>query len=349
MNQVRAYGALDKSSPLSPLTIPRREPAATDVELEILFCGVCHSDVHASRSEWSGTIYPCVPGHEIVGRVTRVGPLVRRFSAGQMVAVGVIVDSCRVCPSCAAGMEQYCVPDPTFTYNSPDVHGTAPITYGGYSSRIVVDDKYCLRLPEGLDPAASAPLLCAGITLYSPLRHWGAGPGRKVGIVGLGGLGHMGVKFASHLGAETVAFTSSSSKVADARRFGAHDVVVSRDERALLPHQASFDLIVTTVSVSQNLDAYTSLLNRDGTLVLVGIPEHPHQSPDVGKLIMKRRRIAGSLIGSIRETQEMLDFCAARGIVSDIELIRMEDVNRAFDRVVKSDVRYRFVIDMSTI
>ena len=345
----RAWAAADQSSPLAPLSIPRREPLDTDVEIGILFCGVCHSDLHASKSEWSGTIYPCVPGHEIVGRVTRVGRLVRGFTAGQMAAVGVMVDSCRACPSCTAGLEQYCVKDPTFTYNSPDPHGTAPITYGGYSSRIVVDERFCLRLPDGLDPAASAPLLCAGITLYSPLRHWGAGPGRKVGIVGLGGLGHMGVKFAAAMGAETVVFSSSPSKSADARRFGASAVVHPGDDAALRAHAQSFDVIVTTVSVRQNLDVYTSLLARDGTLVLVGIPEHAHESPDVGKLIMKRRQIAGSMIGSIAETQEMLDFCAERGIVSDIDLIRAADVNRAFDRMVRSDVRYRFVIDMSTI
>jgi uncharacterized zinc-type alcohol dehydrogenase-like protein len=331
------------------MELERREPTETDVELAILYCGVCHSDIHTSRSEWTGTIYPCVPGHEIVGRAMRVGSRVTRFAAGQLMAVGVMVDSCGACASCAAGEEQYCATDPTFTYNSTDRHGTAPVTYGGYSSRIVVDERFCLRLSERLDPAAAAPLLCAGITLYSPLRHWNAAPGRKVGIVGLGGLGHMGVKFAHHLGAETVVFTTSRGKSADARRLGADDVVIAGDESALSAHAATFDLIVDTASVSHSLDTYTSLLRRDGTLVLVGIPEHPHPSPDVGTLVVKRRAIAGSMIGGITQTQEMLDFCAERGIVSDVEVIRMQDIDAAYERMLRSDVRYRFVIDMSTL
>jgi uncharacterized zinc-type alcohol dehydrogenase-like protein len=248
-----------------------------------------------------------------------------------------------------AGDEQYCATDPTFTYNSTDRHGTAPVTYGGYSSRIVVDERFCLRLSDRLDPAAAAPLLCAGITLYSPLRHWNAAPGRKVGIVGLGGLGHMGVKFAHHLGAETVVFTSSRQKCADAKRLGADDVVMSSDPSALEAHAATFDLIIDTASVSHSLDTYTSLLRRDGTLVLVGIPEYAHESPDVGKLVMKRRSIAGSMIGGVTETQDMLDFCAERGIVSDVEVIRIADINAAYERMLQSDVRYRFVIDMSTL
>jgi uncharacterized zinc-type alcohol dehydrogenase-like protein len=349
MSRARAYGAASASSPLAPVELDRREPTETDVELDILYCGVCHSDIHTSRSEWAGTIYPCVPGHEIVGRVTRVGGRVTRFAAGQLIAVGVMVDSCGACASCVAGDEQYCASDPTFTYNSTDRHGTAPVTYGGYSSRIVVDERFCLRLSERLDPAGAAPLLCAGITLYSPLRHWNAAPGCKVGIVGLGGLGHMGVKFAHHLGAETVVFTSSRQKCADARRLGADDVVMSVDQAALDAHAATFDLIVDTVSVAHNLDTYTALLRRDGTLVLVGIPEDAHDSPDVGKLVTKRRSIAGSMIGSIAETQEMLDFCAERGIVSDVEIIRMQDINAAYERMLRSDVRYRFVIDMGTL
>jgi uncharacterized zinc-type alcohol dehydrogenase-like protein len=349
MTSVRAWGAVASTSPLARIDIPRRAPTPADVAIDILYCGVCHSDLHTVRSEWSGTNYPCVPGHEIVGRVTRVGERVRAVAPGQLVAVGVMVDSCGSCPHCAAGLEQFCDEDPTFTYNSADAHETAPFTYGGYSRRVVVNERFCLRLSDRLDPAASAPLLCAGITLYSPLRHWRAGPGTKVGIVGLGGLGHMGVKFAHHLGAHTVLFTRSRGKTADARRLGADDVVISQDAAAMEAHEESFDLIVDTVSASHNLDAYTSLLKRDGTLVLVGIPAVPHPSPDVGTLIMKRRRIAGSLVGGIAETQEMLDFCAERGIVSDVEIIRIQDVDRAFDRMVRSDVRYRFVIDLASL
>jgi uncharacterized zinc-type alcohol dehydrogenase-like protein len=349
MPRVAAYAAAAPSAALAPAQIDRREPTATDVELEVLFCGVCHSDIHTSRSEWTGTIYPCVPGHEIVGRVVRTGSRVARFAPGSLVAVGVMVGSCGACTSCASGEEQYCATDPTFTYNSTDPHGTAPVTYGGYSKRMVVDERFCFTVSDRLDPAAAAPLLCAGITLYSPLRHWGAAPGRKVGIVGLGGLGHMGVKFAHHLGAETVVFTSSRAKCADAVRLGADDVVMAGDASALSAHAATFDLIVDTASASHSLDTYTSLLRRDGTLVLVGIPEHRHQPPDVATLVTKRRAIAGSMIGSVAETQEMLDFCAERGIVSDVEVIAIADINRAYERMLRSDVRYRFVIDMGTL
>ena len=349
MSSTRAYGATSATAALAPLSIVRREPTAHDVELDILFCGVCHSDLHTVRSEWSGTTYPCVPGHEIVGRVTRVGSGVTRFAAGQLCAVGVMVDSCATCTNCQRGLEQYCRQDPTFTYNSPDRHGTAPMTYGGYSSRVVVSEKFCFRVSDQLQPAAVAPLLCAGITLYSPLKHWNAGPGRKVGIVGLGGLGHMGVKFAHALGAHTVLFTRSRGKVADAKRMGADEVVISTDSAAMDAHKGTFDLIVNTVSVTQDLTAQASLLTLDGTLVLVGLPEHAHPSADVATLITKRRRIAGSMIGSVAETQEMLDFCAQHHVESEIELIRMQDIERAYERMVTSDVRYRFVIDMASL
>jgi len=349
MTDVRAYGASDKGARLARLDIERREPLPVDVELDILFCGVCHSDLHTVRGEWPGTVYPCVPGHEIVGRVRRVGTNVTAFAVGQLCAVGCLVDSCGECSSCAENLEQFCGPGATFTYNSPDPHFPGRMTYGGYSSRIVVDERFCLRIPEELSPAAVAPLLCAGITLYSPLKHWGAERGRKVGIVGLGGLGHMGIKLSHALGAETVLFTTSAGKVADGKRLGADEVVISRDGASMQRHAGSFDLIVDTVSIAHNLDVFTELLSRDGTLVLVGVPEHPHPSPGVGNLIMKRRSIAGSLIGGLAETQEMLDFCAARRIVSDIELIPMQDIDRAYDRMLKSDVRYRFVIDMASL
>lgn len=349
MPLARAYGASGPTSPLARLDIARREPLPTDVELEILYCGVCHSDLHTVRSEWEGTNYPCVPGHEIVGRVTRVGASVKGFTVGKLAAVGVMVDACRTCPSCREGLEQYCEKDPTFTYNSPDLHKTAPFTYGGYSSRIVVDQAFCLRVSDTLPSAAVAPLLCAGITLYSPLKHWQAGPGRKVGIVGLGGLGHMGVKFSHALGAHTVLFTTSPSKAQDARRLGADEVVLSRNATEMAAHKGTFDLIIDTVSASHDLDAYLELLKRDATLVLVGLPEHANAAPSAGKLIVKRRRLAGSMVGGLQETQEMLDFCAKHRIVSEIELVRIQDIERAYERMLKSDVRYRFVIDMASL
>lgn len=349
MGETRVYAASDETSPLAPIDLTRREPGPTDVQMDVLFCGVCHSDVHTARGEWPGTLYPCVPGHEIVGRVTKVGEKVRGVTVGQRCGVGVMVDSCGVCSSCREGLEQYCATDPTFTYNSPDPHMPSRHTYGGYSGQIVVDERFCLRLPDALESAAAAPLLCAGITLYSPLKHWGATSGRKVGIVGLGGLGHMGVKLAHALGAHTVLFTTSASKVPDGRRLGADEVVLSTDPEAMTAHATTFDLIVSTVSVPHDLDAFTTLLRRDGTLVLVGIPEFAHPSPGVGQLIVKRRRIAGSMIGGIAETQEMLDFCAERNIASDVELIRMQDINHAYTRMLTGDVRYRFVIDMGTL
>jgi uncharacterized zinc-type alcohol dehydrogenase-like protein len=349
-SQAKAYAGFDKSSPMGPHTIERREAGAHDVEIEILFCGVCHSDLHTVKAEWAGTVYPCVPGHEIVGKVTKVGSGVKTFKAGDRAAVGCMVDSCRECESCRAGLEQFCDRGATiFTYNSPDPHLPGKVTYGGYSSKIVVDEKFCLRVKEGQDLAAVAPLLCAGITTYSPLKHWGAGKGKKVGIVGLGGLGHMGVKLSHALGAHTVLFTTSAGKAEDAKRLGADEVVISRDDDAMKKQAGSFDLIVNTVAASHNLDAFTSLLKRDSTLVLVGAPEHPHPSPSVTSLIFRRRSIAGSLIGGIAETQEMLDFCAARNITADIELIPIQKIEEAYKRMLKSDVRYRFVIDMASL
>lgn len=347
---VSAYGAQSKTSPLAPLTIERRAPTSADVEIEIQFCGVCHSDLHTARGEWAGTIYPVVPGHEIVGVVTRVGSGVKKFKPGDRVGVGCLVGSCRECASCTGGFEQYCDRgELVLTYNSPDRHFPDKPTYGGYSTQIVVDESFVLRIPSALDLASSAPLLCAGITTYSPLKHWQAGPGKKVGIVGLGGLGHMGVKFSQALGAETVLFTTSPEKVQDGKRLGADAVVLSSDSAAMAAHAGSFDFLLNTVAASHNLDAFTSLLKRDGTMCLVGLPEHPHPSPNVGNLLFRRRSIAGSIIGGIPETQEMLDFCAARGIVSDVELIPMERINEAYERMLKGDVKYRFVIDLASL
>lgn len=348
----KAYAASSATSPMAPATIQRRNVGPTDVEFDILYCGVCHSDLHTVRNEWATwpTVYPCVPGHEIAGKVTKVGNQVTRFKAGDLVAVGCMVDSCGSCPSCKESLEQYCDKSATvFTYNSPDPHKTAPTTYGGYSDKIVVHEKFVLNVSPKLDLAATAPLLCAGITLYSPLKHWGAGSGKKVGIVGLGGLGHMGVKFAHAFGAHTVLFTTSPSKVEDGKRLGADEVVVSKDASQMSKHNRSFDLIINTVAASHNLDPFVSLLGRDGTLVLMGAPEHPHPSPTVFNLLSARRSIAGSGIGGIAETQQMLDYCAQNRIVSDIELIPIQKINEAYVRMVKGDVKYRFVIDMATI
>ncbi|MEQ1868544.1 MAG: NAD(P)-dependent alcohol dehydrogenase [Vicinamibacterales bacterium] len=350
MALARAYAAHDKSSPLVPFAVERREPGPDDVQIEILFCGVCHSDLHTVRSEWAGTLYPCVPGHEIVGRVSAVGRNVRGFAVGDRAGVGCMVDSCRTCPSCRAGLEQYCdTGSTTYTYNSPDAHRPGDHTYGGYSSHIVVHQDFCLHISPELDMAAAAPLLCAGVTTWSPLVHWEAGPGKKVGIVGLGGLGHMGLKFAHALGAHTVLFTTSPGKVDDARRLGADEVVLSTDAAAMRQHVRTFDLILDTVAYSHSLDAYTTLLRRDGVLVLLGVPELPHPSPTAGMLIFERRAIAGSLIGGIPETQAMLDYCADKRIVCDVEKIAMPQINEAYARMVKSDVKYRFVIEMETL
>ncbi|MBF9266561.1 NAD(P)-dependent alcohol dehydrogenase [Acidovorax cattleyae] len=327
----------------------RRTPGDLDVAIDILHCGVCHSDLHTVRGEWAGTQFPSVPGHEIVGRVTSVGALVTKFRAGDLVGVGCMVDSCQHCAPCAEGLEQYCDNGFTGTYNGPE-QGTGANTFGGYSAQIVVRENFVLRITHGEDSlAAVAPLLCAGITTYSPLRQWNAGPGRKVGIVGLGGLGHMGVKIAAAMGAHVVLFTTSDSKREDAKRLGAHEVVVSKNAGEMAAHANSFDLILNTVAAPHGLDAFLALLKLDGTMTLVGAPASPHPSPNVFSLIMKRRRLAGSLIGGIRETQEMLDFCAQHGIVADIETIRMDEIESAYERMLESDVRYRFVIDMDTL
>jgi uncharacterized zinc-type alcohol dehydrogenase-like protein len=345
---VKAYGAHAADKPLESLDIERRAPGPDDVQIEIAYCGVCHSDLHTVRSEWAGTLYPCVPGHEIVGQVSAVGDKVTRFKVGQTVGVGCMVDSCQQCPSCKEGLEQYCEKGFVGTYNgrTKDAPGH---TLGGYSQRIVVDQKFVLEIRHPADQlAAVAPLLCAGITTYSPLRHWKVGPGSKVGVVGIGGLGHMGIKIAHAMGAHVVAFTTSESKRKDAQALGADEVVISRDEAQMKAHAGSFDFILDTVAASHQLDAYSTLLKRDGTLVLVGVPENPHPSPNIAPLIFKRRAIAGSLIGGIPETQEMLDFCARHGIVADIEMIRAQQIDEAYDRMVRSDVKYRFVIDAAS-
>ena len=341
----QAYGAYAADKPLEPIAIERRQPGPRDVEIEIAFCGVCHSDLHTVRSEWGGTLYPCVPGHEIVGHVGAVGAEVSGFQAGDTVGVGCLVDSCQHCHSCAQGLEQFCENGFTGTYNA-ETRDPPGHTLGGYSRRIVVDEKFVLKIRHPEEQlAAVAPLLCAGITTWSPLRHWKAGPGKKVGIVGIGGLGHMGIKLAHALGAHTVAFTTSESKRRDALELGADEVIVSRDADEMAKHSGSFDFILNTVAASHNLDAFTALLKRDGTLCLVGAPAHPHPSPSVGPLIFGRKSIAGSLIGGIAETQEMLDFCAERGIVSEIETIAVQQIDEAYDRMQRSDVKYRFVID----
>ena len=345
----RAYGAHAADKPLEPIDIERREPGPRDVQIDIAFCGVCHSDLHTVRGEWSGTLYPCVPGHEIVGRVSAVGGEVTKFAAGDTVGVGCLVDSCRHCPSCGEGLEQYCEIGMVGTYNGPTADAPGH-TLGGYAQSIVVDQDFVLNIRHPEDQlAAAAPLLCAGITTWSPLRHWNVGPGQKVGIVGIGGLGHMGVKLAHALGAHTVAFTTSESKRQDALALGADEVVVSRNADEMARHAGSFDFILNTVAASHDLDAYTALLKRDGTLCLVGVPEHAHPSPSVGALIFKRKAIAGSMIGGIAETQEMLDFCAERGIVAEIEMIRAEQIEDAYARMLKSDVKYRFVIDTASL
>jgi uncharacterized zinc-type alcohol dehydrogenase-like protein len=346
-SNVRAYAAQSASAPLAPHTIRRREPTADDVAIDILFCGVCHSDMHQTRNEWRNTVYPCVPGHEIVGRVRDVGSAVKQFVKGDLVGVGCMVDSCRTCTCCAADQEQYCENGLVATYNSPDRH-LGGHTFGGYSDSIVVDQAFVLRVSEKLDPAAAAPLLCAGITTYSPLRHWAVGPGKKVGIVGIGGLGHMGVKFARALGAHVVVFTTSASKVEDARRLGAHEVVLSTDKKAMNAHLRSFDFILDAVAAEHDINAYLALLRLDGTLTMVGLPETP-LALNSFSLVWPRRQLAGSLIGGIAETQEMLDFCAERGIVCDIETIAIQQINEAYERMLRNDVKYRFVIDMASL
>ena len=350
MRQSKAYSAASATSPLAPTTIPRREPTNRDVQIEILFCGICHSDLHTARNEWSSvmqTVYPCVPGHEIVGRVTKTGSAVTRHKPGDIVGVGCLVDSDQTCPCCRDNLEQLCA-NGTFTYNSPDKHGTAPVTYGGYSDSIVVDEHFVLRIPSNLDPAGAAPLLCAGITTYSPLKRAGVGPGKKVGVVGLGGLGHMGVKLADAFGAHVVVFTTSPHKREDALRLGADEVVVSRSADEMQKHAGSFDFILDCVAADHDLNAYLNLLTHDGNLTLVGAPDKP-LSLSVFSLIFGRRSLAGSLIGGIAETQEMLDFCGAHSITSDVEVIPIQKINEAYERMVRSDVKYRFSIDMASL
>ena len=345
----KAYGARAADKPLEAMEIQRRQPGPRDVQVDIAYCGVCHSDLHTVRSEWGGTRYPCVPGHEIVGHVSAVGADVTGFKVGDTVGVGCLVGSCQHCAACDEGLEQYCENGFVGTYNGATADAPGH-TLGGYAQRIVVDENFVLRIrhPEA-QLAAVAPLLCAGITTYSPLRHWNAGPGKKVGIVGIGGLGHMGIKLAHAMGAHTVAFTTSEGKRQDALDLGADEVIVSRNADEMQQHAGSFDFILNTVAASHDLDAFTKLLKRDGTMCLVGVPEHPHPSPSVGQLIFGRRSIAGSLIGGIAETQEMLDFCAERGIVSEIEMIPVQQIDTAYDRMQKSDVRYRFVIDNASL
>lgn len=349
MFKSNAYGAQSATSPLAPISINRRDPLAKDVQIDILFCGVCHSDLHFVRNEWKFTSYPCIPGHEIIGRVTKVGSEVKKFKVGDMVGVGCMVDSCRTCPSCRDNLEQYCEAGSTFTYNAPDKHGTAPMTYGGYSTAVTVDEAFVLKVSERLNPAAAAPLLCAGITTFSPLHTWKVGKGQRVGIVGLGGLGHMGLKFAHAMGAQVVLFTTSPGKIEDGKRLGADEVVISKDPEAMAKQANSLDFILNTLSVPHDLNVYINMLKRDGTLCLVGAPERPHPPLEVFPMLFKRRRVVGSLIGGIEETQEMLDFCAKHNIVSDIETIPMQKINEAFERMVRSDVKYRFVIDLASL
>jgi uncharacterized zinc-type alcohol dehydrogenase-like protein len=342
-----AYGATSAQSAVAPFSFARREPLPQDVQLEVLYCGVCHSDLHTVRNEWKNTTYPVVPGHEIVGRVTAVGNEVKRFKVGDLAAVGCMVDSDRTCPNCEAGLEQLCDGGFVGTYNSPDKH-LGGMTYGGYSKSMVVDQHFVLHVPDKGNLAGVAPLLCAGITTYSPLRHWKVGKGQKVGIVGLGGLGHMGVKLANAMGAHVVLFTTSPNKKEDAQRLGAHEVVVSKNQNEMDRHINSFDFILDTVSAPHDMNAYLNLVKRDGTLTLVGAPEIP-PTIEPFSLIFKRRQLAGSLIGGIAETQEMLDFCAERGITADVEVIPIQKINEAYERMLRSDVKYRFVIDMASL
>lgn len=350
MYNAKAYSAGSATSPLAETTIVRRDPTENDVQIEILYCGICHSDLHQVRDEWNEampTVYPCVPGHEIVGRVTSVGSAVTKFKAGDLAAVGCMVDSDGSCPECQAGLEQFCA-NFTLTYNFPDKHETAPVTYGGYSDSIVVNEKFVLSVPSNLDLAGVAPLLCAGITTYSPLRHWGVTKGKKVGVVGLGGLGHMAVKFAHALGAHVVVFTTSPGKTEDALRLGADEVVISKNADEMQKHVGSFDFILDAVSADHDINAYLTLLRRDGNLTLVGAPSKPLAVPAFN-LIFGRRSLSGSPIGGIAETQEMLDFCGEHNITADVEVIPIQKVNEAYERLLKSDVKYRFSIDMASL
>ena len=348
MIDAQSYAAFDPKSDLKSWDFQRRDVGEKDVQIDILFCGVCHSDLHYARSEWMPVTYPQVVGHEIVGKVVQVGQGVTKHKIGDLVGVGCIVDSCRHCDNCEADMENYCTVGMQGTYMGVEKETGRP-TQGGYSTVIVVDEHYVLHVPAGMDPAKAAPLLCAGITLYSPLRHWNAGPGKTVGIVGLGGLGHMGVKLAHAMGAKVILFTTSPDKVADGKKLGADDVIISKNEQEMARYAGQLDLIVNTVSVSHDLDPYISLLKRDGTMVLVGAPATPHPSPQIFNLLMQRRSIAGSGIGGIKETQEMLDFCAEHDVMPEIEMTSMQEINQAWERVVSGDVKYRFVIDMATL
>jgi uncharacterized zinc-type alcohol dehydrogenase-like protein len=349
MYKAKAYSAASEASHLAGTTIARRDPTEHDVQVEILFCGICHSDLHQVRNEWKSvmpTVYPCVPGHEIVGRVTRVGSGVTKFKQGDIAAVGCLVDSDRTCPECQGGLEQFC-PNITLTYNSPDKH-LGGVTYGGYSDSVVVDERFVLRVPSNLNLAGAVPLLCAGITTYSPIRHWGVTTGKKVGVVGLGGLGHMAVKFAHALGAHVVVFTTSPSKKEDARRLGADEVVVSRNAYEMQKHAGSFDFIVDAVSANHDINAYIQLLRRDGNITVVGAPDKPLAVAGFG-LIFKRRSLSGSPIGGIPETQEMLHFCGEHNITADVEVIPIQKINEAYERLLKADVKYRFSIDMASL
>jgi len=345
---VKAYGVKSEKAELKPMDIKRRETGDDDVEIKITHCGVCHSDIHTARNEWGGSTYPVVPGHEIIGRVTAIGKNVHNFTEGDIVGVGCLVDSCQTCAQCKNDLEQFCENGATFTYNSADKHLEGQQTYGGYSTDVVVNKEFVLHIPKNLDPAGAAPLLCAGITTWSPLSHWKVKKGDKVGVIGLGGLGHMGVKFANALGANVVMITTSPSKAEDAKKLGAHQVLISKNEEEMAEHRGSFDFILNTIPVGHKMDPYINLLKVDGTMVLVGAVE-PLEPFHGGGIIMGRKRIAGSLIGGIKETQEMLDFCGKHNIVSEIEIIDIKDINDAYERVVKADVKYRFVIDMASL
>lgn len=351
LTKTLGYATINETAPLAPFEFERRDPRPHDVKIEILYCGVCHSDLHQVKNEWKNTIYPIVPGHEIVGRVTEIGKDVKSFKVGEIVAVGCLVDSCRTCSSCKDDLEQYCENGMVFTYNGKDkIDGS--VTYGGYSTQIVVDEKFVLHIPKGFsekDLPAVAPLLCAGITTYSPLRHWKVGKGSKVGVVGIGGLGHVAIKLAHAMGAHVVVFTSSENKVQEAKKLGADEVVISKKDQEVKKFTNSLDFIINTVSVSHNLDTYLSLLKRDGTMCLVGAPSTPHPSPSITQLIFKRRQLVGSLIGGLKETQEMLDFCAKHHILAEIEMIPIQKINEAYERLLKNDVKYRFVIDIASL
>ncbi len=347
-NVVKAFGTEAAQSPLNQMDINRRKPTAHDVEIEILFCGVCHSDLHTAKSEWGPSMYPCVPGHEIVGKIVSVGGHVSKFKVGDVVGVGCMVDSCRECQYCNDDLEQFCEKGMTGTYNAPDKHIPGSHTFGGYSESVVVNENYVLRIPENMDLAAAAPLLCAGITTYSPLHHWKVGPGKKVGVVGIGGLGHMGIKIAKAMGAEVIAFTTSESKFAEAKRLGADDVVLSKDKQQMKAYAGQLHFILDAVSAEHDINAYLNLLRVDGSLALVGAPEHPLPVAAFS-LIMGRKSFAGSMIGGIAETQQMLDFCGEHNLVADIEMINIQDINQAYERLLNGDVKYRFVIDMASL